>query len=72
MRQWLAKSGRLDLVLLGSNIAVMQRRLHQTSALRQSCRWHVAVDILLAVRRLVVQGGSTALEQPTKKPRFFC
>jgi hypothetical protein len=39
---------------------------------RQSCRWHVAVDILLAVRPLVVQGGSTALEQITKKPGFFC
>jgi hypothetical protein len=38
----------------------------------QSCRWHVAVDILLAVRRLVVQGGSTALEHLTKKPGFFC
>ena len=37
------------------------------------CRWHVAVDIfLLAVRRLVAQGGSTALEQHTKKPGFFC
>src|SRR5277367_6983980 len=39
---------------------------------RQICRWHVAVDILLAVRRLVVQGGSTALEQLTKKPGFLC
>jgi len=38
----------------------------------QICRWHVAVDILLAVRRLVVQGGSTTLEQLTKKPGFFC
>jgi hypothetical protein len=27
---------------------------------------------LLAVRRLVVQGGSTALEQLTKKLGFFC
>jgi len=36
------------------------------------CRWHAAVNVLLAVRRFVVQGGSTALEQLTKKPGFFC
>src|SRR5271156_5793698 len=35
MRQWPAKSGRLDLVLLGSNIAVMQR----PSTIRNESKW---------------------------------
>jgi len=32
----------------------------------------LAALVASAVRRLVIQGGSTALEQLTKKPGFFC
>lgn len=34
--------------------------------------WFVAVDIPLAIRRLNAQGGSTTLEQLTKKVGLFC
>jgi hypothetical protein len=48
------------------------QRKRQLGALSGTAVGGMSLDILLAVRRLVVQGGSTALEQLTKKPGFFC